>query len=134
MSGLFDATTADDVRAALAAGEDIEGIDLETGFTPLLHATRWRHLDVARALIAAGANVHARSVSQSTALHHACRCGWVELVSVLIAANADVEALDRRSETPLLHAAHWHRIDVARALIAAGVAEHRGYCRFTSAQ
>ena len=90
MSRLFEATMAEEVAAALAAGEDIEGV--VRGFTPLMHAVCWRRADVVRALITAGANVNAMSRFGITSLHFACLDDSVELVSILIAAGADVNA------------------------------------------
>ena len=97
---LFQATSAEHVAAALAAGEDIEAVDW-AGCTPLIRAADFRHVDAARALIAAGANVNATSSETSTALHYASWRNLAELVDILITAGADVNARDHWGVTPL---------------------------------
>ena len=117
MAQLHEATTAEDVTAALAAGEDIERrADCRT---PLLNAL-WRgRFQAARALIAAGANVKAKSESEyyNTALHYACCHDSVELVDILIARGADVNARDGLGATPLFDA---HSVGATTMLCDAG--------------
>ena len=112
---LFDAMTAADVRAALAAGADIEQHDVYLD-TPLLAAIRRGRNEVVRALIAAGANVRTASRARCPPLHAAAYYRS-EFVGPLIAAGADVEARDKHGRTPLFRA---RNAAVVRALHMAG--------------
>jgi len=78
------------------------------------------HLEITRALIAAGADVNAigRRFSYSP-LHRACIKDHVELVCLLLSHGANVDALDARNRTPL-HIACYRLHAIVRALIEAG--------------
>ena len=77
--------------------------------------------DMARASIAAGADVNAKDVNGATPLHHAAKFGHAEIARTLIAAVADIEAKADNGETPLLHATHFRvRTDAIHALVELG--------------
>lgn len=121
------------VRLLLSHGADVNVKDIE-GRTPLYYACEKNdatlprrdysrpedHLDIARALIAAGADVNAvgRRFSYSP-LHKACIKDHDELVVFLLGHGANVDARDNRSRTPL-HMACYSCHAVAQALIEAG--------------
>ena len=107
--------TAEATAVCLAAGEDVNARD-ENGMTPLLLATgHWgggmdgspasEDPAVVRTLLAAGADVNARS--HTTSLHHAAFVEDLETVRMLLEAGADIHARDWRGDTPLLAAAEW---------------------------
>ena len=64
--------------------------------TPLHMACYWGHMDIAAALISAGADIKARTEQNggSSCLHQACGSGNLELVKLLIHSGADVNDLD----------------------------------------
>lgn len=72
-----------------------------TGQTALMWATAERHTEVMRALIARGADVHARSAMGFTPLLFATRNGDLEAANVLIAAGAGVNAPGADGTHPL---------------------------------
>ena len=82
------------------------------GFTLLMRATT---ADIARALLAAGAQVDARDVSGRTALM--CRWLSVEVAKVLLAAGANVDAKDCAGQTALMMADTVEKVEL---LLAAG--------------
>lgn len=115
---LLRAAKAADVPAIGLLLEYGAHVDLPTvrGVTPLLAAagvgsspidTRGRYrteaqvLEAVRLLLAAGADIHARDSSGSTALHGAASWGWNSVVEELVKNKADLFAKDARGRTPL---------------------------------
>jgi len=112
----FRSATAEEVRACLEAGADVNAQG-ESGNTPLHHAASWSSPAVVEALLAAGADLEDRSgnlgiheyfmPAGQTPLHWAAGAGATAVVETLLAAGADVNARDRGGSTPLIEAAHW---------------------------
>jgi hypothetical protein len=92
---IFAAIKADKpelVRALLAAGADVAQARPD-GWTPLLLASRYGHLECVRALLEAGADVAQIRSSGVTALMTASLKGHLECVRALLEAGADVMQL-----------------------------------------
>ena len=90
----------EEVKNLILAGADMEARRKTRcgGGTPLFMATRTNHwsgdgsLDVARALIRAGADVNARAARNNTLyretpLHHAANFGHVDMINLLLDAG-----------------------------------------------
>ena len=95
------------------------------GRLPLHEAASSGYVSIVATLIAANADVNARSgfaYGFETPLHMAALRGHVSVVSVLIAANAAVNARDSSYQTPLHHAASAGHVAVVSVLIAASAA------------
>ncbi|MDR6990166.1 ankyrin repeat domain-containing protein [Luteimonas sp. 3794] len=88
------------------------------GFTPLHGVVGEHYFDMARLLIARGANINASNDNGTTPLHLAA---YAEMVEILAANGANLEARDSRGSTPL-HAAteHPELIDVMGKLLQLG--------------
>jgi ankyrin repeat protein len=69
------------------------------GWTPLMAASVNGVADIARALLAAGADVNAADISGWTALMWASYFGHVEIVRDLLAAGADKHAVSNDGDT-----------------------------------
>lgn len=80
------------VTHLLARGAEVNRKDTEHGQTALMWAVSEKHLDVARTLIAHGADIHAHSATKNgfTPLLFAAREGDIEGVRMLLAAGATV--------------------------------------------
>lgn len=75
---------------------------------------------MARLLIAAGADVNARSASKQTPLHLAVSEGRQEIVALLLDRGADLDARDWKGMTPLDRAAQKRALGLAAMLRAKG--------------
>ena len=73
--------------------------------------------DQINAILDKGANVNARSATQSTPLHYACANGNMELVMTLVNRGADVDARDKFQSTPLHDACANGNMEVVMALV-----------------
>lgn len=77
------------VKKYIAAGHDLNLKEPFNGSTPLITAATFGKIDIAKALIDAGADLSITNKDGSTALHSAAFFCRVEIVQMLIDANAD---------------------------------------------
>ena len=96
----------------------------DDGYTPLYWPSHNAHLEVVRALLAAGADVNRGNNNGVTPLHWASSLnGNLEVVQALLAAGADVNRSDNDGETPLYWALNNNLTQVADLLRDAGAHE-----------
>lgn len=91
------------VKAALAAGADIEGIDFSdnsNGRRALNYAALNNHAEVIEALLAAGANIESQNRTRFTPLHHAAEAGSIDAIKTLLAHGANKRAKMYRGGIP----------------------------------
>ena len=130
----------EEVKNLILAGADMEARRKTRcgGGTPLFMAIRTNHwsgdgsLDVARALIRAGADVNARAARNNTLyrdtpLHHAANFGHVEMINLLLDAGADPDLTESGGKKPEEYKRSTSRISPAqRAAVVAAFAAWRG--------
>jgi ankyrin repeat protein len=112
----------DIVALLLKAGASVDAKD-RMGRTPLNHfaASGGSDIEIAKALMAAGANPDNEDMDHWTALNYVARyTGNAELAKVLITAGADINHPKDNGETPVGSATFHGHHDLARFLIAAG--------------
>jgi ankyrin repeat protein len=123
-----------DVFAACMAGANDRALELirenpelanaysHDGWTPLHLACFFGHPGVAKALIAAGADVHAlsRNPMQNTPLHAAAAGRNTEAVRILLEHGAEVNSRQHGGWTALHAASQNGDVEMARLLIAGG--------------
>jgi len=90
------------------------------GMTALHWAAYHDNLDVAKALLAAGADAKGANAYGVTPLSLACTNGDGAMVTMLLAAGADANTTLRGGETALMTAARSGRVEAVRALLDAG--------------
>ena len=89
------------VKEQLANGVDINAEDSEFGVTALSWAALLDNTEIAKFLIAKGADINAKSRDGSTPLHSAAFLGHTEIAELLIQKGAEVNPKNYRDETPL---------------------------------
>ena len=85
-----------------------------------LHIAGWGPAPVMRELLAAGADVGARTVDGWSPLHSAATARDVASLTALLASGVDVDASDDGGETPLHRAARIRELPNVAELLAAG--------------
>lgn len=95
----------DAIKILVEYGAEINAREPAQNQTALMWAVAEHHAEVAKALIAAHADLKAHSKEGLTALHFAARVGDQEIVRVLLAAGVDINILtqpdDKRAGTPV---------------------------------
>jgi ankyrin repeat protein len=102
--GLQEAAAQGDLPAVkqhIAAGSNLEERDPLAGSTPLIAAAVFGRVEVARALIEAGADVNAKNNEGSTPLHSAAFLCHPEIVEALLANGADKSVRNNVGATAL---------------------------------
>jgi len=101
-------------RTPRADSTDVEVAEFASGWlTPLMLAAREGHVDVARLLVGAGADLDAAAGDGKTALATAIFNGNYELASFLVDNKADVNAADAQRFTPLFWAVDRRNMETA---------------------
>lgn len=105
------------VDALLDAGADVNLASRESmKVSPLASASAAGQLDIARVLIARGANVNARAASDFTPLHESAASGRMEFAKLLLENGADVNARTSDGKTPLDYAREHNRAEMVQLL------------------
>jgi uncharacterized protein len=91
------------------------------GMTPLHYAARHDHVEVARLLLAAGANVNAREANAITPLLMAISNNNLAVAHFLLEHDADVNAADWYGRTPLWEAVNVRNLYVHNATFRNGI-------------
>ena len=112
------------VQAELDRGVDVNAKS-EGGSTPLHGAAEGGHGEIVELLIAAGADLHARTVPMLggggwTPLHSAARQGHREIVELLISNGSDVNSKDSTGKSSLHDAALEGHKEIVELLIIKG--------------
>ncbi len=113
--GYFEA-----VKVLIECKVDINAIDDDL-HTALHFASDYGHLNIVKALVAAGANLELREDNKRcTALHYSSMNGYLEIVEALLAAGANLGRGDVAGNTALHHASRYGHLPVVETLITAG--------------
>ncbi|MHC5262921.1 ankyrin repeat domain-containing protein [Streptomyces sp. UC4497] len=106
----------DAVRAALAAGADVEARDAHRR-TPLLLASLNDHVAAAEALVAAGADPNAQDERDDSAWLATGVTGSVEMMRALLPARPDLKVTNRFGGISVIPASERGHVDYVRAVL-----------------
>ena len=110
-----------EVQRCIAAGVGVNATTSSiVGMTALHRAALFEKTEVAKALLAAGADVNATDKSGMTALHWAASNKNAEIAKALLAARAHVNVATNEGRTALHEAACNNCPEIVKVLIAAG--------------
>ena len=87
------------IQQHIKAGSDLDVREPAVGSTPLISASVFGKIEVAKALIEAGADVNLINNEGSTALHSAAFLCRLEIVEMLLANGADVSVRNNYGST-----------------------------------
>jgi ankyrin repeat protein len=108
---------AETVNALIDAGADVNLASRESmKVSPLASASAAGQLEIARVLIARGANVNARAAGDFTPLHESAASGRMEFAKLLLENGADVNARTADGKTPLDYAREHNRAEMVQLL------------------
>jgi hypothetical protein len=111
----------DEVRALIATGAEIDELDKAQDGTALSMAVAYGHLEIAKLLIAFGADVNARESDGRTPLMRIDSDSSPEMIQELFSAGAKIEVQDTEGKTALMViAAKGDTAKMLQALIDAG--------------
>jgi len=88
--------------------------------TPLFFAATFNRPEMARLLVANGADIEAGDRTGYRALHVAASLNHTAVIEVLLELGADIEARDKFGDTPLHVAGYWNRQNAIRLLVEKG--------------
>ena len=124
---LVDLMSEDDVwhdmkiAEYFAARGKLTYLDAQYGaWTALMKASSQGHLDILKALIAAGADKDKDNDYGETPLTRAAMHGHVECAKALLAVKTDVNKADNDGLTPLICASFIGHVEIVKLLLAAG--------------
>ena len=120
---LMDVCVWHDMKLAkyFAARGKLTNLDAQyNGWTALTKASSEGHLDILKALIAAGADKDKDEDYGETPLTRAAMHGHVECMKALLAVKADVNKADEGGWTPLICASYYGHVEIVELLLAAG--------------
>ena len=108
------------LQAIINAGDDVNHINKENGYTPVMWAARYGHPECMELLIIAAADVNKTGCDDSALMFVSAYKGNIRCVELLLKAGADVNKEDGQGVTALMCAVRCGHPDIAKFLIKAG--------------
>ncbi|CAL8317821.1 unnamed protein product [Lota lota] len=90
------------------------------GWTAMIWATEYKHLDQVRLLLSKGADVSIRDKEENICLHWAAFSGSVEISELLIQARGELHAVNIHGDSPLHIAARENRVECVTLFLSQG--------------
>uniref|UniRef100_A0A8C5Q999 Euchromatic histone lysine methyltransferase 1 n=1 Tax=Leptobrachium leishanense TaxID=445787 RepID=A0A8C5Q999_9ANUR len=90
------------------------------GWTPMIWATEYKHVDLVKLLHSHGADINIRDNEENICLHWAAFAGSVEIAEILLASRCDLRAVNIHGDSPLHIAARENRHECVILFLAHG--------------
>uniref|UniRef100_A0A8C7QV64 Euchromatic histone-lysine N-methyltransferase 1b n=1 Tax=Oncorhynchus mykiss TaxID=8022 RepID=A0A8C7QV64_ONCMY len=91
------------------------------GWTAMIWATEYKHLNQVKLLLIKGADINIRDKEENICLHWAAFSGSVEIAELLLEAKCDLHAVNIHGDSPLHIAARENRLECVTLLLSRGV-------------
>ncbi|KAM4635052.1 histone-lysine N-methyltransferase EHMT1 [Polymixia lowei] len=90
------------------------------GWTAMIWATEYKHLDQVKLLLCRGADISIRDKEENICLHWAAFSGSVEIAKLLLDAHCDLQAVNIHGDSPLHIAARENRLECVTLFLSQG--------------
>ncbi|XP_070614836.1 histone-lysine N-methyltransferase EHMT1 isoform X9 [Erythrolamprus reginae] len=90
------------------------------GWTPMIWATEYKHVELVKLLLAKGSDINIRDNEQNICLHWAAFSGCIEIAETLLAAKCDLHAVNIHGDSPLHIAARENRYECVVLFLSRG--------------
>uniref|UniRef100_H2TK97 Euchromatic histone-lysine N-methyltransferase 1b n=1 Tax=Takifugu rubripes TaxID=31033 RepID=H2TK97_TAKRU len=90
------------------------------GWTPMIWATEYKHVDQVKLLLSKGADISIRDKEENICLHWAAFSGCVDIAVLLLDANCDMHAVNIHGDSPLHIAARENRLECVTLFLSQG--------------
>ncbi|CAM9113675.1 unnamed protein product [Lampetra planeri] len=90
------------------------------GWTAMIWATEYKHVDQVKLLLSKGADLSIRDKEENICLHWAAFSGSVEIAQLLLNAHCDIQVVNIHGDSPLHIAARENRLDCVMLFLSQG--------------
>uniref|UniRef100_A0A673ATL1 Euchromatic histone-lysine N-methyltransferase 1b n=1 Tax=Sphaeramia orbicularis TaxID=375764 RepID=A0A673ATL1_9TELE len=90
------------------------------GWTAMIWATEYKHVDQVKLLLSKGADISIRDKEENICLHWAAFSGSVEIAELLLDANCNLQVVNIHGDSPLHIAARENRLDCVTLFLSRG--------------
>ncbi|XP_041825916.1 histone-lysine N-methyltransferase EHMT1 isoform X2 [Melanotaenia boesemani] len=90
------------------------------GWTAMIWATEYKHVDQVKLLLSKGADISIRDKEENICLHWAAFSGSVEIAELLLDAHCDLQVVNIHGDSPLHIAARENRLDCVTLFLSRG--------------
>ncbi|XP_044029191.1 histone-lysine N-methyltransferase EHMT1 isoform X2 [Siniperca chuatsi] len=90
------------------------------GWTAMIWATEYKHVDQVKLLLSKGADISIRDKEENICLHWAAFSGSVDIAELLLNARFDLQAVNIHGDSPLHIAARENRVDCVTLFLTRG--------------
>ncbi|KAJ7988511.1 hypothetical protein DPEC_G00324340 [Dallia pectoralis] len=90
------------------------------GWTAMIWATEYKHLNQVKLLLNKGADINIRDKEENICLHWAAFSGSVEIAELLLEAKCDLHAVNIHGDSPLHIAARENRLECVTLFLSSG--------------
>ncbi|XP_034565475.1 histone-lysine N-methyltransferase EHMT1 isoform X2 [Notolabrus celidotus] len=90
------------------------------GWTAMIWATEYKHVDQVKLLLSKGADINVRDKEENICLHWAAFSGSVDIAELLLNAHCDLQVVNIHGDSPLHIAARENRLDCVTLFLNRG--------------